>query len=134
GDKEFQDTVKLLENSHWTKLHVFSFSARRGTVAAGLSPVVPETVIAERSLRLREMSEKRHLNFLKSQLGKEKAVVFEKLTKGSKDVWQGHTENYIPTLTFSNDAEPKRVETLKLVKVEGEKVWTASSLGEVTVH
>jgi threonylcarbamoyladenosine tRNA methylthiotransferase MtaB len=134
GEKEFEDTVKLLENSCWTKLHVFSFSARRGTVAADLKPEVPETIIAERSKILRSLSDRRYEEFLKSQIGKEKAVIFEKLSKGCQDVWQGHTENYIPTLTVSTEAHSKMLKSLKLVKREGEKVWTAHSLGEVTVH
>jgi threonylcarbamoyladenosine tRNA methylthiotransferase MtaB len=134
GEKEFEDTVKLLENSYWTKLHVFSFSARRGTVAADLKPEVPEPVIAERSKTLRALSDRRYEEFLKSQIGKEKSVIFEKLSKGSEDVWQGHTENYIPTLTVSTEAQSKMLEKLKRVKVEGEKMWTAPSLGGNTVH
>ena len=134
GEKEFEDTVKLLEKSYWTKLHVFSFSARRGTVAADLKPEVPEPVIAERSKTLRALSDRRYEEFLKSQIGKEKSVIFEKLSKGSEDVWQGHTENYIPTLTVSTEAKSKMVKKLKLVKVEGEKMWTAPSLGGNTVH
>jgi threonylcarbamoyladenosine tRNA methylthiotransferase MtaB len=134
GEKEFEDTVKLLEKSFWTKLHVFSFSARRGTVAADLKPEVPEPVIAERSKTLRALSDRRYEEFLKSQIGKEKSVIFEKLSKGSEDVWQGHTENYIPTLTVSTEAKSKMVKKLKLVKVEGEKMWTAPSLGGNTVH
>lgn len=134
GEKEFQDTVKLLEESYWTKLHVFSFSARRGTVACELTPIVPDEVISERSRLLREMSLKRYDSFLKSQLGKEKEVIYEKLAKGQSNVWQGHTENYIPTLTLNPTAESKKAESLKLEKVEGEKIWTAPSLKEVTVH
>ncbi|NBX76174.1 MAG: tRNA (N(6)-L-threonylcarbamoyladenosine(37)-C(2))-methylthiotransferase MtaB [Proteobacteria bacterium] len=134
GEKEFEDTVKLLEKSYWTKLHVFSFSARRGTVAAELKPEVPEAVIAERSKILRDLSDKRYEQFLKSQLGKEKAVIFEKLSKGSENVWQGHTENYIPTLTVATEARSKMLKRLTLTKVEGEKMWTAPSLGEETVH
>ncbi|MFM8269693.1 MAG: tRNA (N(6)-L-threonylcarbamoyladenosine(37)-C(2))-methylthiotransferase MtaB, partial [Pseudomonadota bacterium] len=112
GENEFQDTVKLLKNSYWTKLHVFSFSARRGTVAAELTPAVPEAIIAERSKILRDLSEKRYEMFLNSQIGKEKAVVFEKLSKGNELVWQGHTENYIPTLTVSTDAQSKMLRKL----------------------
>jgi len=134
GEMEFQDTLKLLEDSYWTKLHVFSFSSRRGTLAAQLTPVVPEPVIAERSQILRELSLKRYTAFMQSQIGKEKEVIFEKPAKGQENVWQGHTENYIPTLTYSPSAETKRSKTLKLEKVEGEKMWTASSFTEVTVH
>lgn len=134
GQKEFNDTVKMLEDSYWTKLHVFSFSARRGTVAASLSPVVPDDIIAERSQILRELSQKRYESFLRSQIGKEKRIILEKLVKGETEVWQGHTENYIPTLTFSPSGTTKTVCKLVLEKISGEKMWTAPALGGVAVH
>lgn len=134
GEKEFQDTVRLLENSFWTKLHVFSFSSRRGTVAANLTPVVSEKEIAERSELLRNLSSKRYSQFLESQIGKVKDVIFEKPAKGQSSIWQGHTDNYIPTLTVNPTAQTKSIEKLKLERVEGEKIWTASSFNEGTVH
>ncbi|NBX91658.1 MAG: tRNA (N(6)-L-threonylcarbamoyladenosine(37)-C(2))-methylthiotransferase MtaB [Proteobacteria bacterium] len=132
GEAEFRDTVDLLEKSDWTKLHVFSFSARRGTVAASLKPVVPEKVIAERSQILREISQKRYQRFLESQLGKDKEVVFEKPAKGENSVWQGHTENYIPTLTLAPEGSTKLVTRLKLDKVSDEKIWTVPLLENST--
>ena len=125
GEKEFQDTVRMLEDSYWTKLHVFSFSARKGTAAADLNPKVPEETIAERSKILRELSEKRYEKFLLSQLGREKEVILEKPHKNNPSIWQGHTENYIPTLTVSDSGEAKVLKRLVLQKVDGEKVWTA---------
>lgn len=134
GEKEFLDTVKLLEDSFWAKLHVFSFSPRRGTLAASLSSPVPSQVIAERSQILRELSAKRYQSFLNSQLGKEKQIIFEKKAKGHKDVWQGHTENFIPTLSFGPELQNKQMRKGILEKREGEKVWTAPFLEKVTVH
>jgi len=124
GEREFQDTVELLESSPWTKLHVFSFSARRGTVAASLSPVVPPGEIQARSKALRLLSEKRLESFLTSQKGKIKEVIFEKPLKEDNRVWQGHTENYISTLTLAPEAEAKTKSDLRLSRIEKEKIWT----------
>lgn len=126
GESEFQDTVELLENSPWAKLHVFSFSARKGTVAASLSPVVPQKEIQDRSKALRFLSEKRLETFLSSQLGKTKEVIFEKTLKEDGSIWQGHTENYIPTLTLSPEGQAKSKTYVRLNRIETgkEKVWT----------
>ncbi|NBW98398.1 tRNA (N(6)-L-threonylcarbamoyladenosine(37)-C(2))-methylthiotransferase MtaB [bacterium] len=134
GKAEFEETVRLLQSSYWSKLHVFSFSARKGTVAASLTPVVPDSEIAERSRILRELSDSRYLSFLKSQIGKPKDVIFEKRLKGHAEVWQGHTENYIPTLTVGPEGESKQVQSFVLTQIEGERVWTTPFLKEGAVH
>ena len=134
GEKEFLDTVKLLENSFWAKLHVFSFSPRRGTVAASLSSPVLSRVVAERSQILRELSAKRYQAFLDSQIGKEKEIIFEKRSKGQSHIWQGHTENFIPTLTLGPDLQTKQKRKGVLEQREGEKVWTAPLREKATVH
>ncbi len=124
GEKEFQETIQCLNNSYWTKLHVFSFSARRGTVAAQLEPKVPEPLIAERSEVLRKLSDQQYFNFMESQVGKTRKVILERPSKTQADVWLGHTDNYLPTYTLISQAEPKMEIRCEIKKVEEDRVWT----------
>jgi threonylcarbamoyladenosine tRNA methylthiotransferase MtaB len=124
GDKEFKETLSCLENSYWTKLHVFSFSARKGTVAATLDQQVPDTLIAERSEHLRRLSDEKYLKFLNSQIGKTKKIILERQSKKYPDVWLGHTENYMPTYTLIAPAQAKMEVNGEVIKVEGDRVWT----------
>lgn len=124
GEKEFQETIDCLNKSYWTKLHVFSFSPRKGTVAASLDNPVPDSLIAERSEILRKMSNQQYFRFMESQVGKTKKVILERPSKKYPDVWLGHTENYLPTYTLVSPAYPKMEVACELRKVEGDKVWT----------
>ncbi len=124
GEKEFQETLDCLEKSYWTKLHVFSFSARKGTVAATLDAQVPDNIIAERSEALRRLSDKQYFQFMESQIGKTKKTILERPSKKHPDVWLGHTENYLPTYTLLSTAQPKMEVSCEIIKVEGDKVWT----------
>lgn len=123
-EKEFLETIQCLEKSSWSKLHVFSYSSREGTAAALLQDHLDPELIDARSEILRTMSEKRYAAFLESQLGKEKAILLEQPSKKDPKIWLGHTENYIPTLTRTNGIA-KQTLIRKLVKIEGEKMWTA---------
>ena len=111
-------------SSDLTKLHVFSFSARRGTVAAQLEPKVPEPLIAERSEILRRLSDQQYFNFMESQVGKTRKVILERPSKTQADVWLGHTDNYLPTYTLISKAEPKMEIRCEIKKVEEDRVWT----------
>ncbi|NBX68695.1 MAG: tRNA (N(6)-L-threonylcarbamoyladenosine(37)-C(2))-methylthiotransferase MtaB [Proteobacteria bacterium] len=124
GEKEFQETIDCLNQSYWTKLHVFSFSARKGTSAASLDRKVPDNIIAERSEVLRKLSDKTYLNFMNSQIGKTKKVILERPSKKHPNVWLGHTDNYLPTYTLISPAHAKMEVTCEVFKVDGDRVWT----------
>jgi threonylcarbamoyladenosine tRNA methylthiotransferase MtaB len=127
GEKEFLETVQCLSDSFWAKLHVFSFSSREGTAAVTLPNHIPADIIAERSERLRLISEHTHNQFLESQIGKLKNVLLEKQSRKNPGMWQGHTENYLPTLTeISGDGLAKTIIRSVVVGIKGDFVIARS--------
>lgn len=123
-EEEFQETINCLKNSYWTKLHVFPFSARKGTVAANLEGQLSDTLISERSEILRKLSDSQYFKFMNSQIGKTRKVILERQSKTQKDVWLGHTDNFLPTYTLVSPAAPKMEVLCEIIKTEGDRVWT----------
>ncbi len=74
GDKEFAETVNLIQQCPLTYLHIFSFSARPGTPAACFPPV-PSEVIKKRSRVLRDLGDEKTQAFVQSFIGKEVGAV-----------------------------------------------------------
>jgi threonylcarbamoyladenosine tRNA methylthiotransferase MtaB len=70
GEAQFQETVSFLASSPLNYLHVFSYSPRPGTAAAGRDDHVDPAVIARRSERLREMAAAMALRFRRSFVGR----------------------------------------------------------------
>jgi threonylcarbamoyladenosine tRNA methylthiotransferase MtaB len=66
---EFAETRRMIEDLPFTYLHVFTYSARPGTPAAGMTNQVPVRVARERNRILRELSEKKKLSFMRSFVG-----------------------------------------------------------------
>jgi threonylcarbamoyladenosine tRNA methylthiotransferase MtaB len=60
-------TVLFIEQLPFTYLHVFSFSKRPGTRAAGLANEVPAAVIHRRARELRSLGEQKSAAFLRTQ-------------------------------------------------------------------
>jgi len=58
-------------------LHVFPFSPRDGTVAAGLPNPVPQRIAGERSRELREMANDKGLAYKASRVGGPAEVIVE---------------------------------------------------------
>ncbi len=74
-DEDFAGTYRLIEQSPLTYLHVFPYSSRPGTVAAGLPSPVPEHVARFRAKALRNLIAEKHERFLRDMIGTEIEVL-----------------------------------------------------------
>ncbi len=69
-DTEFEETRRMIEDLPLTYLHVFTYSARPGTPAAGHPRQVPVSVARERNRILRELGDQKKLDFMRDFIGK----------------------------------------------------------------
>lgn len=76
-DADFQQTVELAEEVGFAKIHVFSFSRRRGTPAANMQPVVNAEVMKERSQMLRDLGRGLGRKFRSRFVGETAKVLIE---------------------------------------------------------
>ncbi|MBI1860458.1 MAG: tRNA (N(6)-L-threonylcarbamoyladenosine(37)-C(2))-methylthiotransferase MtaB [Deltaproteobacteria bacterium] len=109
----FKRTVVVLEKTHWSKLHVFSFSARKGTEAAKLDGKAPAQEIARRSAVLRELSDRRNREFLLEQIGRTQELLIERPSRKRPGRWLGHTESYVP-VEFEGAGVAKQIVPVRL--------------------
>ena len=85
-DDDFMETFRLIEGSPLTYLHVFPYSARPGTVAAGLADPVPEHVARFRGKTLRSLAERKNADFRKTFEGRQLSVLV--LDEAPEDGWR----------------------------------------------
>lgn len=69
-DAEFAETVRFVEEQPFTYLHVFTYSERPGTLAAERGVPVPVPVRQQRTRILREISERKNLEFRRQMVGR----------------------------------------------------------------
>jgi threonylcarbamoyladenosine tRNA methylthiotransferase MtaB len=100
SDADFEDTRRLVEELPFTYLHVFPYSVRDGTVAAGLAERVPGEVAAERSRQLRELAMEKGEAYRRQRVGQAAAIVVE---EGE----HGLTEDYL-RVRLKGDLEAHR--------------------------
>jgi threonylcarbamoyladenosine tRNA methylthiotransferase MtaB len=77
----FDNTLKLVEDCGLTHLHVFPFSARKGTPAARM-PQLDRRLVKERAARLREEGERALGRHLEAEVGRDRLVLVETETSG----------------------------------------------------
>lgn len=98
-DEDFNLTIDFLVRNNFNLFHVFPFSPRRDTPLYNSKDRVSESVRDERAKTLRELSERRYSDYVKSWVGREAEVIIEglKQEKDGRLAGEGLTGNYIRT-------------------------------------
>lgn len=113
-EEEFQETESFIKEIEFSKLHVFPFSPRRGTVAADMPNQVEKSVKADRSHRLIQLSQKLEKSFREKFMNTTQNVLFEE--KKGHNKYEGLTENYIRVLVESEENLHNKIAPVKLLK------------------
>jgi threonylcarbamoyladenosine tRNA methylthiotransferase MtaB len=92
-EEKFAHTLELIRLCGFSRLHIFKYSPRRGTPAAGFPEQIPPAVKEERSKRLRELALELATCFQESFIGKTVEVLFEE--EAGRGRLAGLTEHYL---------------------------------------
>tara|TARA_X000001036_G_C20452854_1_gene714088 strand:+ start:68 stop:553 length:486 start_codon:yes stop_codon:yes gene_type:complete len=96
---EFNETYNLLSDLEVSYLHVFTYSERENTYAAGLDLKIPQKVRNERSKKLRLLSEYLKSQFIIKNMDTNHTILVEGVDDNEL---HGYTENYIKFHVNSN--------------------------------
>lgn len=96
-EENFMETYHFLNELPVSYFHVFTYSERDDTPAATMENPVPIKLRKKRNKMLRILSEKKKMEFYRSQLGTEHVVLWESENKNGKI--EGYTENYVRVQT-----------------------------------
>ena len=116
-EAEFSETQRMIEELPFTYLHVFTYSARPGTPAAGHRDQVPVGVARERNQVLREIGVGKKSAFLRAQVGR--AVEAITLRSGGDHYTELLTDNYLK-MKIAGRLEPNRWVEVLVEGTDGE--------------
>lgn len=96
SEEEFTKTVAFVKEIRFFETHIFPYSKRAGTVAAGMDGQLTEAVKKERARILIELDAEISKQYRASFIGKEQTVLLEEEKEiGKETYFAGHTERYL---------------------------------------
>lgn len=124
-EADFETTCKFAESCGFSKMHIFPFSARKGTPAEKFAGAVTEAVKKERADILGKIDETMHKAFLQAMVGQNAEVLFEQ--PAGEDYFEGLTGNYQRVFVKSGGRNlGGKILPVKITAFDGEKL-----LGEI---
>lgn len=113
-DEDFEEGIKVLKQINFSKLHVFPYSKRNGTVAADMEQI-DDSVKKKRARVLLNLSKELEINYMNNFIGKELNVLIEQNHDG---YCVGHTTNYLNVKIYNQNFESETIVKVKLTKIE----------------
>jgi threonylcarbamoyladenosine tRNA methylthiotransferase MtaB len=121
---QFEKCFKFVESLALAYLHVFPYSVRAGTTAAKLGAKVAGAEIKRRAAVMRELGERKRVEFARRMLGTRLRVLLEERNEGRLT---GYSRNYVRVVTDG----PEELTNFE-VEVEASFVQGAAVAGRIT--
>ena len=121
-DKNFDETIDFIKSQPFSKIHVFPFSAREGTLAATMNNQIPAQIKKLRANQALEISTSKEKIFAEKLIGTTVEIIAETETDNLID---GLTKNYV-RVYIPADSEIKSGD---IVKVKVEKIFRNGIFG-----
>lgn len=112
-EEDFQETLDFCKEIGFTKIHVFPYSDRSGTVASRMKDKIPGNIKKDRVRRLIDLSNKLEKEYYLNHIGKEDDVLIEEVKQDG--YLHGFTSDYIP-VKLKGDYKINEIYKIKLSK------------------
>jgi threonylcarbamoyladenosine tRNA methylthiotransferase MtaB len=122
-DAMFDNTRRMIEDLPFTTLHVFSYSPRKGTEAAGFANDVPKAVKKERNRILTELGNQKARQYRESLRGQTVPVLAENSRDPQTGHLRGHSDTYIPVSFEGSNKWMNRIIPVCITEISEQQVF-----------
>lgn len=121
-DDDFKETLEFIKAQPFSKIHVFPYSARAGTLAATLPNQIPPQIKKARAGLALEVSRAKAKSFSERLIGKEVEIIAETSEGGLVD---GLTKNYVRVYAPDKNIRLGEVVKIKIERLHKDGVFGA---------
>lgn len=128
-EDDFEESLHFVESIGFTRLHVFTYSAREGTPAARMKGQIPLTVRKNRNARMNALSERLSMQARTALIGETLPVLWESASGATPDglIWTGYSDQYFRVRTVTPQPIGNRIMPVRIDAVDGEFLVTSIS-------
>ena len=132
SDVEFEQSLRFVEQMQFSRVHVFPYSAREGTVAAKFPLHVSDPVKAARTKQMQSVADSSARAFAERFVGRTMDVLWETTERENSPMlprspaplhfWSGYTDNYIRVVAASDGNLRNRISRAELIELDEDGV------------
>lgn len=134
-EADFAETLAFAERIAFSRIHIFRYSRRPGTLADRMEGQISESVKKARADRLSQLEKRMHREFLQSRIGKTAEVLFER--EKQPEFHTGHAPDYCTVLIPAAPGEKSfrnHILPVKITSIRGDCLLGEIPCSQVYVH
>ena len=112
SDEDFQETLQVIEDVRFAKVHLFPYSVRPKTRASRFTDHLPKNVIDERKVEALHLCEKAAFSLREAYVGKEGEILLESDRSG-------YTRNFLEVFVQGEALTSNQLRKVKFIKNDG---------------
>lgn len=112
SDEDFEDSMNIVKEVGFSRIHVFKYSKRKNTKAAEMKNQIDGNIKKERSEKLIALGEEYQQIFERENMKTPQSVLFE---EEHDEVYYGYTTNYIRVKAKSNEDLTNKIKKVKIL-------------------
>lgn len=120
-DALFEESLRFVENTAVSYVHVFTYSERENTRALKIEESIPTAIRHQRSQRMQQLSDQKKQAFYLNNKGYQARVLWEK--DNTKGYMHGFTDNYIKVKTAYNSGLVNEIQEVILNHMDFDGVY-----------
>ncbi|MEG0457634.1 MAG: tRNA (N(6)-L-threonylcarbamoyladenosine(37)-C(2))-methylthiotransferase MtaB, partial [Oscillospiraceae bacterium] len=114
-EEEFNKSLTFVKKINFSKVHVFSYSIRQGTLAAKMPNQIDNNIKKLRSEQMIFSTEKIRENILNKKIGQVVTILCETFKNG---IISGYTKDYTPCFFKHNESLKNNLVEVKIVEIK----------------
>ncbi len=115
-ERDHQETLDVLREVQFAKVHMFPYSPRPRTRAAQYPDRVPSDIIQRRKQEVLRLSEEISFELRRNYVGRQMTVLTESYDDYHKEMITGHTDNFLPVMISKDGLVPNQLVDVKCVE------------------
>ncbi|TDJ28491.1 MAG: tRNA (N(6)-L-threonylcarbamoyladenosine(37)-C(2))-methylthiotransferase MtaB [Gammaproteobacteria bacterium] len=119
-EQEWQQTLDYVERTGFGHMHIFTYSPREGTKAAGLPGQIDKSIKKDRSRQMHELAAQLKAKELRMHLGTSCSVLWEQQINEENGLWSGYTQHYHKIVTDDSSIRETNITDVTVDKVSGD--------------
>jgi threonylcarbamoyladenosine tRNA methylthiotransferase MtaB len=127
-EAEWQTTMDYIEATGFGNMHIFSYSRREGTKAAGLPGQIEKSVKKERSQQMHQLAARLKAIELQKQVGTRAAVLWEQEIVQGSGLWTGYTPQYHRIISSDPGIHEAKITEVTVDQVSADRLTLVNSV------
>ena len=113
SESDFQDSLDVMSEVHFAKVHMFPYSRRDRTRAALFPHHLPSELINERKAKILQIAERQAFSLRERYVGRRLSVLFEQSDKEKYLI--GHTPNFLPVFIEKKEERANDIRDVEIL-------------------